>query len=215
MAFSEAQIKQLIKLDGYNPSKIPKLEEYLLQTCRGDAPYVFDGVRVLIKLYTLFPAKANDTNMAYACLVTFLNDRDSLLALQYMIPMSTQKQEPSRTILSCSELLSACRYPEFWTAFESLQKSSDSVIQKMTQSSVSSLQSVILSTLALSYRKAPLPLVLRSLNSTALPTTKECTIEGKDTVVFAATANNTKRERAYQEGVNFSTVSGLLQKMAQ
>jgi hypothetical protein len=33
------------------------------------------------------------------------------------------------------------------------------------------------------------------------------------TVVFLPTVDNTKRQRVYQEGVSFSTVSALIQKM--
>jgi hypothetical protein len=36
-----------------------------------------------------------------------------------------------------------------------------------------------------------------------------------DAVAFVATPDNTKRERIYQEGVSFQTVSELLHKMAQ
>lgn len=214
MGWSEDEITKVVAQGGYTPAKIPKLEEYLLQVCSGDAPYVFDAVRVLVKLYLLFPSHSNATNMAYVSLATIINDMDKLQALQYLIPMETQKQEPCRTIFECSELLSTCRYKEFWSTYDSLQQSSYPVIQKMAQSSVPKLQAAVLQTLALSYRNAPLPFVLQSLNTKSLPDQSLCSVSG-DKVVFTATADNTKRERVYQEGISFSTVTSLLQKMAQ
>jgi len=224
---SESDVRSILTAS-YSPSSVPKLEEYLMAACRGDAPYIFDAVRTLVKLYQLFPSTSSPKNIGYACLLTLLqgycNDSSStdLLALSYLIPVSSgvAKEEPCFTIFKCSEHLIACHFAEFWKVYASLQNSSDTVVQEMAAKFIPNIQAAILAVLALSYKEAPAAIVLTALNVdkvTAVNSLKSPVVASisQDTVVFVATADNTKRQRVYQEGVGFSAVSSLLNKIAQ
>jgi hypothetical protein len=117
----EAEIRALL-VKSYSPAAVPKLEEYLEAACQGEAPYIFDAVRTLIKLYQLFPAAAAANakkNIGYACLLALLRgeNEDDLLALQYMIPTATQKEEPGASAHQCAALFRACLFADFWKTF--------------------------------------------------------------------------------------------------
>ena len=213
MGLTDTEVRSMLE-KSYSPTEIPKLEEYLEQACRGEAAFIFDAVRRLIKLYVLFPAssKATTKNMGYASLLTFVKCNDNLLALRYLIPMAKQQQEPFKSVFQCSAYLTACNFADFWKTFVNLQTSDDVLVQKTSQAAVSHFQQTILEILALSYKKAPVSIILAALNVKTLPST--LSIED-DTVVFTATAENTKRERVYQEGINFGNVTLLLHKMGQ
>jgi hypothetical protein len=224
---SEPEIRALLSKN-YSPAAVPKLEEYLDAVCKGEANYLFDAVRTLVKLYQLFPTSSSSRsnakkNIGYACLLAVLHgDDNDLLALQYMIPTFAQKDEPCASVVKCSALLRACLYTEFWQTFTtSLLSNSDPVVQQMSKAAVPALQQSILAVLALSYKQAPMAVVLAATHlETAAALTKitnSPVIESvdADTVTFVSTHDNTKRQRVYQEGVSFQTVSALLQKMAQ
>jgi translation initiation factor 3 subunit K len=196
-------------------------EEYLAAQVSGDAPYIFDAVRTLVKLYQFFPEKKNETNVGHCCMLALLNyPTTDLLALSYMIPTHAFTAEPMATIQTCSEQLDACNFTEFWKTFALLQKSADAAVAGMAKNMEGKLQGSILSTLALSYKEAPASVVLTALNVTSVnavtalnnPTVESITA---DTVVFLASQDNTKRKRVYQEGVNFTAISSLMAKMGQ
>lgn len=143
-----------------------------------------------------------------------------LLALTYLIPLATFKTKPCKQILTCSEQLDSCEFIEFWKTFALLQNSDDVAIKNMAAKQTGKLQGSILSTLALSYKEAPVAVVLKALNVTsidAVTALKNPTVESttSNTVVFVASQDNTKRKRVYQEGVNFTAISSLMAKMGQ
>jgi hypothetical protein len=227
MQLSDYDVQAILKAS-YSPSSVPKLEEYLMAACIEDAPYIFDAVRTLVKLYQLFPSTSSAKNVGYACLLTLLqgycqnSSSTDLLALSYLIPVSTgvAKEEPCLTIFKCSEHLTACHFAEFWKDLASLQCSSDTVVQQMATKFIPGIQAAILGVLALSYKEATAATVLTAVNVdnvTDISSLKSPVVASvsQDTIVFVATADNTKRQRVYQEGVSFSAVSSLLNKIAQ
>lgn len=213
-------------LKSYSPAAVPKLEAYLESACRGDAPYNFDAVRTLVKLYQLFPAAAAANakkNIGYACLLALLygENQDDLLALQYMIPTATQKEEPCASVNRCASLFRACLFADFWQTFNStLVNNSDAVVQQVCQAAVPAVRQSILAVVALTYKEAPMAVVLAALGTDAsvsseISSSPVVASVTADTVTFVATPDNSKRQRVFQEGVSFQTVSSLLHKMTQ
>jgi hypothetical protein len=219
---SESEIRSLLA-DGFNPSpkSVPQFEAYLSAQTTGQAPYIFDAVRTLIKLYQLFPETAKEANIAKAFMLTMLAyPSTDLAAISYMVPYPSTTSEPCATIRTCAEQLDACQFKAFWNTLEKLEKDSDADISKLAKTSVPRLQAAILHTLALSYREAPAAVVTQALKMNAVgdvsalkhPAVEKVTA---DTVVFVATPDNTKRQRVFQEGVSFSAITSLMAKMAQ
>jgi hypothetical protein len=242
MVLTESEVRNLVLTKSYSASSIPSLEEYLLATCRGESPYVFDAVRTLIKLYQLFPVSpSNDDtstmsnrkkNTGYACVLAM--QHHDFLALSFLIPKapnssaaSSSSTEAENVVVAasirCSSLLDACLFAEFWKKYNESFLSSTSkdenteMLAALARSAIRTLQQTILATLALVYKEAPLQFVMDSLNvqrAEEIPVGNGV-VESLTaaTVVFSASADNTKRQRVYQEGVSFSTVSALMQKM--
>jgi hypothetical protein len=237
---AELDIRRLLA-KSYSASNIPPLEDYVLATCRCEVPYVFDTVRTLVKLYQLFPVTSVATDNAetasalneqrkkytgYACVLSM--QHGDLLALQYLIPKTAAPNSDSPVVsaaVQCASLLDACLFSEFWTLYSNAfiaSSSTDSddgeLLVSLTKSAIPTLQKSILSVLALSYKEAPIQFVMDSLNvaraddiqSLSSPVVESVT---ETTVVFLPTVDNTKRQRVYQEGVSFPTVSALIQKM--
>lgn len=221
MAPTEAEIRLLLSSTNYSPSNIAQLEAYLKSCLSGDVPYIFDAFRSLIKHYQLFPENFNGPNVSRCFLLAMLRYPNSsdLLALSYMISSTVLAQEPCHTIQKCATSLDGCQFTEFWKLFEELQSySEDSAISLLAKKSVVTLQESILAALSFSYKEAPAAFVLKCLNVGSVSDipahscVEKCTA---DSVVFLPTADNTKRQRVYQDGVNFSTISSLLNKISQ
>jgi hypothetical protein len=226
--FTEADIRTLLASSA-SPSLVPKFEEYLLAACNGTAPYVFDAVRMLIKLYQLFPLTLNVQNIGYACLLALVEgycqdmNTTDLLAISYLLPPTSGVVlvEPCATIFQCYEHLTNCHFTEFWKAYEGLhQNNTDPRIQQAAKDRVPALQQAILGVLALTFKEAPTSTVLKALNvenvAAVLALKSPTVVSASDTsVVFVGTPDNTKRQRVYHEGVSFNAVSSLLNKMAQ
>jgi len=222
MAPTEAEIRSLLASKSYNPSNVPQLEAYLAAQTSGEAPYIADAVRTLIKLYQLFPETANEKATSQACMLALLEyPSTDLVALTYMIPQSVMNREVCATIQTCASQLDSCQFVEFWKTFENLQNcTADPVIQQLANRSVQRLQASILDVLALSYKEAPASVVLKALNIDSIESVKALNhkaVESADgsSITFVSTADNTKRERVYQEGVNFTAITSLMNKISQ
>mmetsp|Transcript_9666 Transcript_9666/g.7941 ORF Transcript_9666/g.7941 Transcript_9666/m.7941 type:complete len:95 (+) Transcript_9666:93-377(+) len=77
------------------------------------------------------------------------------------------------------------------------------------------LRSGIAEVLAISYRSAPLSVVQAALNTTSsgdISELSEVVSIDQDKVNFVATSDNTKRNRVFQEGVQFSSLASLVAK---
>jgi hypothetical protein len=80
------------------------------------------------------------------------------------------------------------------------------------------LRRSILEVLALTYKSAPADKVATALDLNSaddIRTIKCSCVESvtTDAVVFAATRENTKRERVYQEGLGFGDISEMMSKI--
>jgi hypothetical protein len=221
MAPTETDIRTLLASQSYSSSSLPQLEAYLAAQASGAAPYLADAVRTTVKLYQLFPEKANQSNTAHACMLAMLEyPHTDLLALSYMIPMDTLETEPLQTIVKCSDQLDACQFAEFWKTLAAIASSSDPVLAQMATRAVPKLQKSILSILALSYKQAPAAVVRAALNAQNVAHVASLQHEAVESVTpelvtFGASPDNTKRKRVYQEGVNFTAISSLMAKMGQ
>lgn len=200
---------------------VQPLEEYLAAQASGEAPYMFDAIRTLVKLYQLFPEHSKEelTVRAYMLAMLEYPSTDNL-ALSYMIPQPILSKDICASIQTCLSHLSACQFSDFWKSYESLESSSDSVIAAVAKRSVQRLQASILHVLALTYKEAPTSVVSKALRGISAaeiaalksPVVKSASAEG---VVFEPSADNTKREKVYQEGVSFATIGSLLSKISQ
>ena len=85
--------------------------------------------------------------------------------------------------------------------------------------STEQLQRAIVNVLAQTYKSSSLSKVLAALNMSsggALSKLNHPSVESVsgDKVIFVATADNTKRQRVFQEGVNFGAISSMMAKVS-
>mmetsp|Transcript_11956 Transcript_11956/g.24900 ORF Transcript_11956/g.24900 Transcript_11956/m.24900 type:complete len:248 (-) Transcript_11956:196-939(-) len=234
---SHKDILDLLADSAYNPAIVPQLEAYaksqvetLYLSSGGNAAYSFDANRTLAKLYQFFPHLADNSNYALIVLLALLEfPSTDFYALGCLVPERVQETEPTATLVRCSDLLEQCQFAEFWTTFRPLVLSEEA--PELLKSAVASpkavgkLRSSILSLLALTYRTAPVSVVLPALDMKESSELSKFvsgneiakgvveSVEG-ESVYFVATANNTKRDRVFKEGVNFSAVSAMVSKGA-
>lgn len=230
---TEADIQAIISGNSpYSPSNKPKLEAYVRAQATGSAAYSFDANRILMKLYQFFPptASADDKekermNTAVALLLALLQypTTTDLLALSCLVPERLKVQEPCASILQCAEMLDTCQFAEFWKIWNNLESNPPSEIAAVPlQKHHAKLQASICGVMALTYRTAPLKMVLGTLDMSSgaeLTGRKDlvpAVIEGADAsnVFFAATADNTKRNRVFKD-VDFNSISSLMAKIAK
>ncbi|GAX15436.1 translation initiation factor 3 subunit K [Fistulifera solaris] len=221
MAPSENDIRTLLNSQSYSSSMVQPLEEYLAAQTAGEAPYLFDAVRTLVKLYQLFPEHSKEDLTVHAYLLAMLEyPSTDNLALSYMIPQPVLSKDVCASIQTCLTHLSACQFAEFWKTYEALESSADVVVAGLAKRSVARLQASILQVLALTFKEAPTSVVskaLRGITAADITALQSPVVQSAsaDCVVFAASADNTKREKVYQEGVSFSTIGSLLSKISQ
>lgn len=221
MAPSESDIRKLLTSTSYSPTLVQPLEEYLDAQFHGKAPYYFDAVRTLMKLYQLFPEYSTEEVQARAYLLALLEyPKTDLLALSYMIPQAVLNKEPCATMQKCAQHLNSCHFDKFWEVYGNW--TNEAAFQVPLPRAESRLQQAILQVLSLSYKEAPISVVQKALNlsdSASIPASdvveKVEERDGRNLVLFVATPDNTKRQRVYQEGISFHTISNLLQKIAQ
>jgi translation initiation factor 3 subunit K len=215
MSTSKEAIQKLLTDSPYSASNQAPLEAYVAAEVKGDAPYFMDANRTLLKLYQFFPQSASESKYALVLLLSLLQfPSTDLLALSYLVPDRIQKTESCATILKCGNLLDACQFEEFWTTLGGIQ--GDDQCKSLASGSTDRLQSAIAEVLALSYRTAALSMVLSALNlksGDALVQMACVESVSGDVVTFVATADNTKRNRVFQEGVNFGAISSMMGKV--
>jgi translation initiation factor 3 subunit K len=216
MSSSTEAIQKLLTDSPYSASNQAPLEAHVDAQAKGDAPYFMDANRSLLKLYQFFPQSANESKYALVLLLSLLQfPSTDVLALSYLVPERIQTTEPCATILKCADLLDSCQFEEFWTTLGGIQ--GDDQCKSLASGSTNRLQATIAEVLALSYRTAALSMVLSALNlksGDAALVQMACveSVTG-DVVTFVATADNTKRNRVFQEGVNFAAISSMMGKV--
>ncbi|CAB9505990.1 factor 3 subunit K [Seminavis robusta] len=228
---TEDEIKALVaSASPYSPSNKVKLEAYLRAQATGNAAYSFEANRILMKLYQFFPTTATvddkekeRTNSSLSLVLALLQypNTTDLLALSCLIPERLKAQEPCASILQCAEYLDACQFTEFWNVWKSLETNTHAAIAAVPLTKHHAvLQAGICSVLALTYRTAPLKTVLAALDiASGAELTSRQDLVGIDkadasNVYFGATADNTKRNRVFQD-VDFTSISNLMAKISK
>lgn len=237
---SENDIRSLIQSGNcYSASSIPLLEEYLAAALQGGLPYIADAVRTLIKLYQLFPAvRKQDSikssqNIVAALFLAFTQQAPQTtdyLALTLLLPPASMHHQPQAaaapsTVSILQKLVdqwNACQFEHFWKTYGELLES-DANLKAPATAAMPKLQVAVAQVLALTYRQAPVSLVQAAVNVSSASEIsqvlggKSSVVESiqNDMVVFTPSADNTKRQRVYQQGVNFAAVSALLSEVAQ
>lgn len=208
---SEAEIKTLMQ-SSYSPSQVGPLEDYVDAISAGNAPYMFDAVRTLVKLYLLFPATYNTSKVSRCFLLAMAQyPGTDLLALTYMVPNAPG------AILQCGDLLDACQFQDFWKLYDALP-STDPDLAPIVASSRVQLQRAVLSVLALTYQSAPASIVLSCCNSSSVKDAEATFLKShpavesvaSDRVVFKPTTDNSKRQRVFQEGISYPALARQL-----
>lgn len=215
---SKESIQALLEKSPYSASNQSALEAYVDAQAKGDMPYYMDANRSLLRIYQFYPQSANPTKVALVLLLALMEfPSTDVLALSYLVPERLQKEEGCAAVIKCAKLLESCKFAEFWTAFTSLPGSDQ--IKSLAGNSTEKLQRAILEVLALTYRTASLSKVLAALNMSsgdAISKLNHSSVESVsgDKVVFVATADNTKRNRVFQEGVDFGAIASMMAKVS-
>ena len=199
----------------------------MLAQAKGSAAYSFDANRILMKLYQFFPPTASAdekekerTSTALALLLALLQypTTTDVIALCCLVPERLKSQEPCATIIQSADLLDSCQFADFWKLWKPLETNTNAAIAAVPLAKHrASLQAAIGSVLALTYRTAPLSMVLAALDmSSGSEVTGLSVIESADAsnVYFAATADNTKRDKVFKE-VDFTSISNLMANIAK
>lgn len=211
-------IEALLRKAPFSASNKVALESYVDAQAAGAAPYYMDANRSLLKLYQFSPQSSNPEKVALVLLLCLLEfPATDVLAARYLIPDKMQQMEPCSSIIKCSELLEACKFVEFWSAFRGIL-GSPRIKALLSQASTEKIQKAILGVLALSYRTASTSTVLAavSMSEEDLSKMNHDAIESitGDKVIFKATSDNTKRNRVFQEGINYSSIASMMAKVS-
>jgi translation initiation factor 3 subunit K len=214
---TKESIDSLLSKSPYSASNQAALEAYVDAEAKGSCPYHMDANRCLLKLYQISPQSAKDDKVALVLLLALLEfPSTDLLALSYLVPERTQKSEPSATILKCGDLMKSCKFVEFWETLALIE--GDEKVKSLASGSDEKFQRAILEVLALTYKTAKSSQVLAALKMTSTDEISKLShpcvesISG-DVVVFTASAENTKRNRVFQEGVNFGAIASMMAKV--
>jgi len=223
---SPSEITNLLKNQTYNPQILPQLESYLhsqVETTgegtREHNAYNFQANRTLVKLYQFFPNMAKVENLILVELLALVYGHDKeeacvdFGALGCLISESFKKEEPFPALIRCAELLDSCQFTEFWSTFTTTIIESDrhSKVSELAKSNHAhtSLRRSILKCLSLAFQSTSLSSVMAQLNFSTTEQLRKFVSEETDGVVkeirndvvaFVPTAQNTKREKVYQEG---------------
>jgi hypothetical protein len=214
----EASVEVLLANSPYNVSNQAALESYVDAEARGDAPYYMHANRSLLRIYQFSPQSANVSKVATILALALLEfPSTDILALSYLVPERMQKSEVCAAVLKFARLLEDCKFPEFWESVGNF--SEDDNIKNMIIRNTDKLQKDILEVLALTYKTLSVKKVLVALNlksADALSKLKCKSVESVsgENVVFVATPDNTKRNRVFQEGVNFGAIASMMAKVS-
>ncbi|GKY93938.1 hypothetical protein MPSEU_000360700 [Mayamaea pseudoterrestris] len=213
-----------------DPSAIPELHAQVLAQAKNEAPYTFDAVRMLVKLYQLFPTSSSSSSeqhqesIALSCLLALREypNMTDYLALVYMVPPNVMGAELCAAVQICADALDACHYAAFWKQLLVLQSCENANIATLAKQSVQAFQIGIVSVVALTYKQAPAAMVAKLLNVESMAAVSSLLTEhdavesvADDLVTFTPTSDNVKRERVFQESVGFDAITSLMSKLSQ
>lgn len=212
-------VEALLSKSPYSATNQATLEAYVDGQAKGECPYYMDANRSLLRIYQFSPESANPTKISLILLLALLEfPSTDVLALSYMVPERLQKTDTCATILKCASLLETFQFSEFWDAIGSIP-GGDKQIKSLVSSSTEKFQRAILEVLALTYKTASLSKVSAALNvksGDAISKLSNTSVEAVsgDKVVFVAASENTKRNRVFQEGVNFGAIASMMAKVS-
>ena len=198
--------------------------------------------RTLLKIYQYQPKKSDpcmaSTILLLSLISSFSTTGTDVQSLVYLLPERIVRADPCSAVLKCCRLMDGCDFVEFWRVFRGMPTSvsaaassssedgmkvgDPAMVLKLVQSDdvLKQLRTSILQVLALTYKSAPADKVVAALDLTSVDEISKLgcpCVESVDTnantVVFVATADNTKRERVYQEGLSFVDISEMMSKV--
>jgi len=218
---SEQEITQILN-SSYSPSHLDQLEAYLDAQMEGTVKYHTEALRNLVKLYQLFPETFKQDKLESASLLALIHNVMDLWALQYMLPHAFANTESLTFVVkSCATMLEACQFDAFWKSYQDdlVNCSSNATIAKVAKSSIPTVQSAIIKLLALTYKEAPTSVVTKALQipseqDPVLQTHTSVESATSEKVVFVGSSENTKRQKVFQDGVDFSAITALIGKTA-
>jgi CSN8/PSMD8/EIF3K family len=213
-------VESLLSKGSYKISNQSTLEAYVDAQASGVGEYYFDANKALLKIYNVSKSSANVDKIATILLLALVESYPSstdMLALSYLLPERHISMEPCRTVMECNKLLDSCQFVEFWTTLAKVS-TEDASMKALVVRSTEKLQRGILQALSFTFKSANLDKVLASLNlkdAAGLTQLKEPCVESVsgDAVVFVATADNTKRNRVFQEGLSYNAIANLMAKI--
>jgi translation initiation factor 3 subunit K len=212
-------VEALLAKAPYSATNQATLEAYVDAQAKGECSYDMNANRSLLRIYQFSPPSTNPTKVALVLLLALLEfPLTDVLALSYLVPARLQKTDACAAVLKCANLLESCKFSEFWEASGSIQGGDDQ-IKSLVASSTEKLQRAILEVLALTYKTASVSKVSAALNvnsGIAISKLNHTSVESVsgDKVVFVATADNTKRNRVFQDGVNFGAIASMMAKVS-
>lgn len=112
----ESEVMQLLQTRRYDPSILPRLEEFVnYQVTHGFCDP--DINLAVLKLYQFYPDKYNPSTVSKILIKALMNlpSTDFLCSL-YLIPERRQVDEPIPVISRLARLLETGRFNDFWTA---------------------------------------------------------------------------------------------------
>mmetsp|Transcript_21175 Transcript_21175/g.39535 ORF Transcript_21175/g.39535 Transcript_21175/m.39535 type:complete len:228 (-) Transcript_21175:66-749(-) len=213
-------VESLLSKGSYKTSNQSTLEAYVEAQAAGEGEYYFEANKALLKIYQFLPTKTDPSKVVLILLLGLLEyPSTDLLAFSYLVPERLQTAEPRvASVLECSRLLDSCKFAEFWEAFGKMDSGDDENLKALIGRSTAVLQRGILQVLALTYKSASLSKVLASLKLSSsdevLKLKDPCiaSIEG-DTVTFVSTAENTKRNRVFRDGLSYGAIANMMAKV--
>ena len=239
-----SDINALLTNDNFSKEVVAQLEDYVssllteaVRTATPSSSYHAGAIRRLMKLYQFHPSTRKNESIAQTLFLTLLQYPEhttDMLALQYMIPTPTRGTATTTTtaattdetcdlVLACWKYLDKCQFSQFWEYYAQLASPSSSLKDFITAQTKQTFQGGILQALALTYKEASSTVVMQALQADSIDTVQgfasivESVTSDKDDgiVVFVPTTDNTKRQRAYQESLNFTSISALMNKIVQ
>ncbi|CAJ1918197.1 unnamed protein product [Cylindrotheca closterium] len=214
---TQQEIEKLLQKSPYSASNQATLEAYVDAQAQGQAPYYQDANRSLLRIYQFSSQSADPSKIALILMLALLEyPSTDILAFSYLVPARTQKVEPCASVLKCAKLLESCKFTEFWPAVAAIE--GDNLLKNLVTNSTQKMQSAILEVLSLTYKSASVAKVSEALNvSSANAITKLShpnveSVQG-DKIIFVASSENTKRNRVFQEGVDFGAIASMMAKV--
>mmetsp|Transcript_9449 Transcript_9449/g.25644 ORF Transcript_9449/g.25644 Transcript_9449/m.25644 type:complete len:230 (-) Transcript_9449:472-1161(-) len=216
-------VETMMNRSPYSSSNVAALEAYVNAEVTGQQPYFSRANRMLLKQYKTTGTGVNNGGVISKVMLLAMLQFPStdFMSFLYLIPDAVRKTSPCSNITKCHQLLTACNFADFWKELAAVKDAmEDNDSKNLIDSSMGPIQCEILAAFALCYRNVPLATALEILGD-GVASAEDITelsapsVESvsADSVTFAASGNNTKRNRTYQEGIGFSSIASMMAKI--